>query len=345
MEPVVNITHISDDEHSYMTFSLVYAIIYPPVTLCTILANLATIYAFIKERHLREKASDLLILSLAGADMVIGMAVLPLNSPNFVLSFWPFGETICKVLSSLSIIGTEAGFMTMVAISYDRYLLISIPYPTYVKRQTQRKICVYICLCWLSGVLVSTLELTMWNYAKFISKIAATIDFKYQCLIPTRRVEALALAEFLLFILTPIISVVVFSVIFLVRLRRRLQERQRVTPSNFDQPETSIEQHNASACGSDTKGEYAGRGVNSSKSRYMKPAVTLTVLVAAMIICVVPYCLYILLLGFWCPMCYDRAKMYAFVFMIYVNSLVNPCLYAATQSKIRRFYRTKIRWQ
>ena len=338
MESTTNNSH-QDQTTQIVSISVAYAAIYPPAMLLTIVANFATIYAFIKERGLREKPSDLLVLSLAGADMLLDTVILPLNAPNFILSHWPFGETLCKVLTCLSITCTEAGYMIMVAISYDRLLLISIPYPSYVRRQTQRRIYFYIGLCWFNANLLGLLELSLWDYSKGMSQAAAVIDFSYQCLSPVRRLKIAALAEFFTFILAPIISVIVLSVIFLVRLRRRLIERQQVDPLSHEQSETSMNH----LSNSQAVRLPATRGTSSGISRYIKPAITLTALVAAMIICVVPYCLYIIYLGFFCPTCYDRTSVYAFVFMIYLNSLINPFLYAATQSKIRNFYRRKIR--
>ena len=351
-------SNVTDEEHHHdiddkvtLSLSYVHIVLLPVFSLLTILANLATVYAFIKDRSLREKPSDLLILSLSGSDLMMGLIVLPLASPNMMLNgYWPFGESICRVMNVVSAMSSESSLLILVAISFDRYLLVSIPYPRYVKRQSQHRIYLYIGMSWGIAAVPCVIEGIFWEHAKKIDATAAGIDFNTTCLSPSRRIGELAAVLFLVFVLMPILFVIFLNTVFLYRLRKRLKARNRVNPSNHaDEGDMSTDTNSAPINHNLGTGETrisASSSSNRKKSKYMKPAITLAVLVAAMLVCMLPYCLYVMVVEVFCPGCdSDITVVWNLSLLIDLNSLLNPCLYAATQNKIRRFYRARFKIQ
>ena len=77
-----------------------------------------------------------------------------------------------------------------------------------------------------------------------------------------------------------------------------------------------------------------------TRNRYVKAAVTLGALVVAVNICVLPFILYVIIVSFFCPQCSNGFIRDILANILYMNSCLNPILYAATMSKIRRFYKS-----
>ena len=77
---------------------------------------------------------------------------------------------------------------------------------------------------------------------------------------------------------------------------------------------------------------------NLIRKRYIKPIVTYSVLVLALLICSFPIAIYILHGSITCFECYDPETAQYLFALIYFNSCLNPLLYAVTNAKIRLFY-------
>jgi histamine receptor H1 len=70
------------------------------LSLFTIFGNLLILYAIRTEKRLRT-VSNLFILSLAFADLVVGSFVMPLNAANIIAGRWPFSTVLCQMWLSV----------------------------------------------------------------------------------------------------------------------------------------------------------------------------------------------------------------------------------------------------
>lgn len=322
--------------------NLFYAVFLPCLSAMTIAGNLAIIVAYYKVPGLREKPSDLLILNLAVTDLLQGVTMSVFTTPLYILGSWPYREFGCKVTVGLGDVTIVASLVTLGAISLDRMLLVSKEYPRYVKIQSRFRIKLTICLCWIIAGIPMVVEIGLWEKAKEINLEASLINFNYVCLSPPRRIRGFSFFMFIAFALLPVISVTVLSAIFFHRLKRRLKRHRRIdgvlSISNSMSAATTAEnsQQNISA---------AQRSNRRTKNRYIKPAVTLSALVCAMAICMMPYCLYVIIGIVW-PSCVMGANpdiLYGLILLQISSSLLDPFLYAMTQSKIKNFYISKLR--
>ena len=82
--------------------------------------------------------------------------------------------------------------------------------------------------------------------------------------------------------------------------------------------------------------------MDTTRSRYIKPAITLGVLIASFSISVLPYCTYIIV-GIVCPACTSITALYTVLTIVQLNPLLDPIFYSATQRLIRDYYVKKIR--
>jgi hypothetical protein len=66
------------------------------LSIFTIFGNLLVFYAIRTEKRLRT-VSNLFILSLAFADLIVGLFVMPLSAANIIIGRWPFSPIICQM--------------------------------------------------------------------------------------------------------------------------------------------------------------------------------------------------------------------------------------------------------
>lgn len=343
-----------------------YAVFLPFLSVLMMLGNIAVITAFVKVPGLREKPSDLLILNLSVTDLIQGVILLVFLTPLYVSEFWwHYGEFGCKMLIAIGDFNAGASLFTLCAISLDRVLLVAMEYPRYMKLTSRFRIMLTILISWISALVPMSLEIGLWEKAKEINLIASLINFDYLCLSPSRRIQAFSSFFFFFFVFTPVIIVTTLSLVFMYFLHQRLKKNRKIAAAGpgSNSGSTQATSRNTAitavvASGNNQTPPGAGdergststadkdpaRKSDSVKNRYIKPAVTLAVLIIAMIVCLMPYVLYVII-GAACPSCVAGVStnvVYGLVLLQYCNSLLDPFLYAMTQSKIKRFYQAKL---
>ncbi|XP_051259295.1 trace amine-associated receptor 13c-like isoform X8 [Dicentrarchus labrax] len=119
------------------------------ISLLTVALNLLVIISISHFRQLHTP-TNLLILSLAVSDFLVGLLLMPLQI-LFVGGCWFLGSLMCGLFYYVSFILTSASVGNMVLISVDRYVAICDPlcYPTNV---TQKRVQICVCLCWACSV-------------------------------------------------------------------------------------------------------------------------------------------------------------------------------------------------
>ncbi|XP_072037047.1 5-hydroxytryptamine receptor 1B-like [Amphiura filiformis] len=368
----MNTTNVSESTDVFIVHAeahIAYSIFLPLLTLLTIVANLGIITAFWKVSSLREKPSNLLILCLSFVDLIQGLLFLPIMSHFQIIGIWIFGEIGCQLWIAIGTITSVTSIFLLVAISLDRLLLISLTYPRYVKLLLKSRIKVTAILCLICALIPTFTELVVWQKAKSLDIKAESINFELTCLSPTRRVVQFQFFM-IIFSILPFFVVVIFTCTFFIRLRRITKSNRVGGTHNHDgslsSPATGIadkddESNNAPAGISHkpstshrltTGPEESLRRIfvseesgpeSGSRARYIKPAITLSALVLAMITCLMPYNLYVIVIIPVCSKCYDPRLVSNLGILIFCNPLFDAVFYGVTQGKIRGFYLAQIR--
>ena len=204
-----------------------FAILIPVLVLVTTILNMGTIMTFWKFPSLREKPSDLLILNLSCADLIMGMVLLPITAPVYITpNYWPSGEIGCVVVIIFLNICIHGSLFALTLISIERFLLVYMEYPQYIKTVTRRRIHLIIAAGWTFAFCTVVIETGLWDIAKVIDESAATIPFDNVCLSPARRIGAYSLTIFLGLYLFPVLLVCGLSLGFLYQLRKRLDKNK-----------------------------------------------------------------------------------------------------------------------
>uniref|UniRef100_A0A671KN68 G-protein coupled receptors family 1 profile domain-containing protein n=1 Tax=Sinocyclocheilus anshuiensis TaxID=1608454 RepID=A0A671KN68_9TELE len=123
----------------------------------TVFLNLLVIISISHFKQLHTP-TNLLILSLAVADLIVGLIVIPLMGIRFIESCWYFGETFCSLFLFTVFVVVSASLGNLVFISVDRYIAVSDPL-RYTVRVTTDKVVFCIIINWLCSSIYSVIIL------------------------------------------------------------------------------------------------------------------------------------------------------------------------------------------
>ncbi|KAI7800174.1 trace amine-associated receptor 13c-like [Triplophysa rosa] len=121
-------------KYTYSIFSqtVIYIILLSAMIL-TILGNSVVIISIAHFRQL-QTPTNILVMSLALADLLVGVMFMPLSIVRSVTGCWYYGEAICLFHSSFDLFLTSVSIFHLIFIAIDRYQAVCHPlqYPTRV---------------------------------------------------------------------------------------------------------------------------------------------------------------------------------------------------------------------
>ncbi|XP_067460349.1 trace amine-associated receptor 8a-like [Thunnus thynnus] len=263
------------------------------ISLLTVTLNLLVIISISNFRQLHNP-TNLLILSLAVSDFLVGLLLMPAEILH-TEACWFFGDHMCALNYVVDFIITSSSVGNMVLISIDRYLAICDPLQ-YTNKVTLDRTKICVCLCWICSVLYNSLILN--NFLRhpdeqnscygecvvILNNITGTVDFVFTFISP--------------------ITVIIFlyARVFVVAVSQARTMRSHIATVALQR---SVK-------------------VTAKKSE-MKAARTLGVVVVVFLICICPY---------YSPTLVgqdieDSSSSSPFVvWLLYFNSCLNPVIYA-----------------
>ena len=95
-----NESNTSATEIENLIPKITLAFVLSSLAIFTVGGNILVLYAIQTEKNLRT-VSNLFILSLAFADLAVGLFVMPLSAATIITGRWPFSSLICKMWLSI----------------------------------------------------------------------------------------------------------------------------------------------------------------------------------------------------------------------------------------------------
>ncbi|PAA49272.1 hypothetical protein BOX15_Mlig006460g1 [Macrostomum lignano] len=292
-----------------------------------------------------QNPSNLLIVSLACSDLLVGLLVLPFAIIYQLMNYFPFPEEICNFWTSCDVLLCTSSILNLCAISIDRYLVITKPFEYAVKR-TPVRMGLMIAAVWLLSACISIPPL----FSSWKNKFS-----EGHCGYPTNT-EYQVYAVFVAFYLPLIIMLVLYGNIFkLARKMAKADEKQKVVHLRQEDKNLIDEQlapnNNGGAGGARPSVQSGGTsrsgGANSAvaakkkSSSDTKAIKTLGVIMGCFTLCWLPFFIMQLVGALYKPIhaavnkldvpepMYINEHMFAiFLWLGYVNSFLNPIIYA-----------------
>lgn len=136
------------------------------VSFITIVGNVLVMLSFKVNSQLKT-VNNYYLLSLAFADLIIGIFSMNLYTSYILMGYWALGSLACDLWLALDYVASNASVMNLLVISFDRYFSITRPL-TYRAKRTPRRAGVMIGLAWLVSFVLWAPPILCWQY--FVGK-------------------------------------------------------------------------------------------------------------------------------------------------------------------------------
>uniref|UniRef100_A0A3B4CYC9 G-protein coupled receptors family 1 profile domain-containing protein n=1 Tax=Pygocentrus nattereri TaxID=42514 RepID=A0A3B4CYC9_PYGNA len=284
--------------------SPVYVLLYvcaAAVVLLTVCGNLLVIISVCHFKQLHTP-TNMLILSLAASDFLVGLFVLPFQLSRLTESCWVFGPTLCVFYIFISFFVTSISIYNVALIAVDRYFAISNPFLYTEKVSVNTASCVVILCNWF--VLLSYNSSLLYFNGNAIGLILCPD----QCLVVLNEVWSLV-DLLVVFVLPCSVIIIFYLLIFIIAKKHASAIRELNLQSNA----------------------HGSKNTADSMKSERKAAKVLSILVAVFLACLFPYFVNTLVSN-----AVETASFHNLVILLYLNSTINPVIYALFYPWFRR---------
>lgn len=120
---------------------------------CTVAGNFLVVLSIAYFKQLQSPTNSF-VMSLAVADCLVGLLVMPYSMIRTVEGCWHFGFLFCRLHSSLDVMLCTASIFHLSCIAFDRYYAVCNPL-LYSLKMSRGRVALLIVVCWAVPMLIS----------------------------------------------------------------------------------------------------------------------------------------------------------------------------------------------
>lgn len=121
--------------------------------ICTVVGNFLVVLSIAYFKQLQSPTNSF-VMSLAVADCLVGLLVMPYSMIRTVEGCWYFGFLFCQLHSSLDVMLCTASIFHLSCIAFDRYYAVCNPL-LYCLKMSRSRVALLIVVCWAVPMLIS----------------------------------------------------------------------------------------------------------------------------------------------------------------------------------------------
>ncbi|CAD5214836.1 unnamed protein product [Bursaphelenchus okinawaensis] len=148
------------------------------VMLVIVCGNLLVVLTVNNDHKLRSQRQNWLIVSLAVADLLVGLLVMPLTMTYEIIGVWVLGDILCEIYLALDVLFVTASILHICIISLDRYWSVTQPL-TYPSKRTPARMAIMIGVAWLVSLLICLPPILGWRPNREPGKCTVSDELGY----------------------------------------------------------------------------------------------------------------------------------------------------------------------
>lgn len=348
---IFNVTNLPQSPFSESIESIFIAVSLGIFILITVIGNFFVIFAIVTEKNLKGIA-NCLILSLAVADLMVAILVMPLSAYNEVnKQAWTLGPELCQIWTSLDVMSCTASILHLLAIAVDRYWAVTNV--EYARSREPLRIYLLIGSVWTGAVIISIAPILGFKDTEFYERL----EKDQRCLV-SQNVIYQVFATCSSFYIPLIFILVLYWNIF-KQARKRIRSKPGaaavlIVEKNKNGQSSSIESEQNHAL-SEHEDQNSEANINrllllakrekkiakesTEAKRERKAAKTLMIITGAFVCCWLPFFIMALLMAV-CEACQPSDFVFGIMLWLgYTNSLINPVIYTVFSPDFRNAFK------
>ncbi|NP_001076562.1 trace amine associated receptor 14h [Danio rerio] len=274
----------------------VYVILYvaaAAVALLTVCGNLLVIISVSHFKQLHTPA-NILILSLAASDLLVGVFVIPLYLSWIIESCWTSGLLMCSIFKFVNFQATSVSVHTVSLIAVDRFLALSFPF-FYSEKISLNVNCIAALLNWLFSLIYNvTLLYVNGNFTDVVCPGVC---------VSVVGVVSSIVDLLLVFVMPCILIIILYTHVFVIAKKHATAIR-------------ALQVHNST--------ESSKNKISDKSER--KAAMLLGILVFVFLLCLLPYYITSIVVSYSTVDLFHVRDVAVIFFLL--NSTTNPIIYA-----------------
>eukprot|EP00061_Rhincodon_typus_P009995 g33923.t1 len=308
------------------------------LSLATVVGNILVLLSIQFNQRLRT-VTNYFLLSLALADLMIGLFSMNFYTSYIILGHWALGSLTCDLWLTLDYVVSNASVMNLLVICFDRYFAITRPL-TYRTKRTPRRAAIMVGVAWCISITVWAPTILCWQYIvgqRTVIAGSCQVQFLSEPII-TFGTATVA------FYLPVVIMTVLYARIYRETMQRTqvlaaLQEAGGSVAKRQGTGRRLLEPEHTPSAKSDGQSQPKAKSIMvqeriGSIVKEKKVARTLSAILLAFIVTWSPYNIMVLVSTF-CTDCIPSGLWQLGYWLCYVNSTVNPLCYALCSSEFR----------